>query len=732
MVYEVTIITSLVGLILLIGVVSANKTDKPTKNVRISLVFVVLAAFMIGATSYGTYALSAVRAYITAEGLWAKAQKEAAQHLLEYNSTGKEIHFNNYKQKLQLQHNFSRTRKTLISDMPDIELAKSGFRASALSPKDIEMMIWLAVNFKKLPYMSQALHIWKLGDQQIANLHSIAQKLHQSIHSGQFSPEDRKAFSKAILAIDQRLTQLENSFSATLNEGAHWIRRLIFWITISSGGLLTLLGYVITTHQIKKISNLNRELEQLSLVASKTTDIVIITDSRERITWVNKTFEHITGYCLEEIRGNIPGQLLQGHETDPDCANRLAKAVRNRESIRERILNYSKEGEKYWVDMKIDPIFDKYGNCTHFIAIERDVTEQVKQEAEVRENLERYNIVSRATSDTIWDLNLQTDVIHYNDVIYDMFGYSQTEVNEAADWWRDKIHPADQAQVRNKLKQAIQGNKDRIQFGYRFKCADGCYKYIYDRAFVVTDKEGKAVRIIGAMQDVTSQKLAREKINQALKEKETLLAEVHHRVKNNMAVVSGMIQLQAFQESNDNVKKKLLDNVARIGTMATIHEHLYQSENFSALNFSENLNTIINKLVNTFSCDTDISVDTSFEPVKLNVNQAIPCSLIVNEVVTNALKHAFKGRTKGKIQLSLSRDGDQLILVIKDNGIGFTKQYDPLCQKESLGIHLIDKLSKQLNAEYNYNSSEKGSRFYLRFKKLDIKGAGSAYLSKIF
>ncbi|WP_441001505.1 PAS domain S-box protein, partial [Fodinibius sp. SL11] len=231
--------------------------------------------------------------------------------------------------------------------------------------------------------------------------------------------------------------------------------------------------------------NYEGKLEQLSLVASKTTDMIVITDAKEHITWVNDAFEEETGYMLDEIIGKNPGELLQGPETDPDTVQHIADKLKKLETVQEVILNYAKNGRKYWLDMTIDPILNDEGRCTGYIAIEKDVTSEIERSQKLQESVERYDIVSKATSDTIWDLDLRTDTIRYNQNIYSMFGYEKDEVKEVSQWWRNKLHPADQQYVQDKLDETLYSDKDRIQFEYRFKCADSSYKYIYDRAFVV-------------------------------------------------------------------------------------------------------------------------------------------------------------------------------------------------------------------------------------------------------
>lgn len=246
------------------------------------------------------------------------------------------------------------------------------------------------------------------------------------------------------------------------------------------------------------------KLRELSLVASKTTDAVIITDAEERITWVNDAFTKLTGYTIEECEGLVPGDLLQGPGTNSDVKMRLHQGIVSKESTEEVILNYGKDGTKYWSEINIDPIFNEHGECTHYIAIQRDVTEKVEREQELKRTVERYDIVSKATSDTIWDFDLSDDTMLYNNNIHTMFGYTFDEVYSVASWWRNKIHPDDQMYISQELRNAITFRKDRFQMEYRFRCADGSYKHIYDRAFLIKDESGEPVRMIGAMQDVTN------------------------------------------------------------------------------------------------------------------------------------------------------------------------------------------------------------------------------------
>lgn len=221
---------------------------------------------------------------------------------------------------------------------------------------------------------------------------------------------------------------------------------------------------------------------------------------------------------------------------------------------------------------------------------------------------------------------------------------------------------------------------------------------------------------------------AERNLQASLSEKETLLMEIHHRVKNNLAIVSGMMQLQALGEDNWRLRQKLNDSVGRIKTMGIIHELLYRSESFSRLRADENIKTLITEIAGSHRKDLDLDLRFNLHPLDLNINQAIPLSLIVNEVVTNVFKHAFEGRDEGRLSIEISEERGYVEVRIRDDGKGLPPDFGLSSESDSLGLQLIDNLSGQLEGDYDYRSVEGGTRFTLNFRKRDVKGTGSAMI----
>ncbi|MEX0904904.1 MAG: two-component regulator propeller domain-containing protein [Balneolaceae bacterium] len=214
-------------------------------------------------------------------------------------------------------------------------------------------------------------------------------------------------------------------------------------------------------------------------------------------------------------------------------------------------------------------------------------------------------------------------------------------------------------------------------------------------------------------------------LEQALNEKNILIMEVHHRVKNNLAIISSFLYLQAFSSSNDELKHVLFDFQSRIKSIATIHEVLYQQENLSELDFKEVLEKMISDISETNVPDKQVSLKVDIDSVKLNVNQAVPAALFTNEVLTNCYKHAFRDRKSGSVYLSLKKKGDLITFQIEDDGIGITEEVK---ESESLGLKLIQTLVQQLKGDLT-TESDKGTSYILKFKRSNIKGSSSNILA---
>lgn len=221
--------------------------------------------------------------------------------------------------------------------------------------------------------------------------------------------------------------------------------------------------------------------------------------------------------------------------------------------------------------------------------------------------------------------------------------------------------------------------------------------------------------ILGMMMDITDRKKATEKTKAALKEKEVLLQELHHRVKNNMQVISGLIELQSQQLKDKSSREIFNETRDRVSSMALIHENLYKASDLGNINFMEYIKTLTKHLFYSYNVDSGVvQLKTDVKNVFLDVQVGIPCGLIINELVSNTFKHAFPEGKQGEICVSLFPDSEgQYTLIVKDNGIGFPKKLD-FRKTTSLGMQLVTMLVDQLEGTIELKRDE-GTEFVISF-----------------
>ena len=226
-------------------------------------------------------------------------------------------------------------------------------------------------------------------------------------------------------------------------------------------------------------------------------------------------------------------------------------------------------------------------------------------------------------------------------------------------------------------------------------------------------------------------KKTKEQIKESLSEKEVLLREIHHRVKNNLQIVSSLFRLQSADIREEHDMEIFKESQSRVRSMALIHERLYQSKDLAKIDFAEYTNKLVTHLLSLYAIHPEtITLDISVDDVFLSIDIAVPCGLIINELVSNCLKHAFPENTKGKIRVELrmaedlpvqnEQSSNMVTLIVSDNGAGFPKDVD-FRSTETLGLELVTTLVKQLNGTIEFNRS-RGTEFKITFPSLRLKG----------
>ncbi|MGE5399698.1 MAG: histidine kinase dimerization/phosphoacceptor domain -containing protein [Ignavibacteriales bacterium] len=253
------------------------------------------------------------------------------------------------------------------------------------------------------------------------------------------------------------------------------------------------------------------------------------------------------------------------------------------------------------------------------------------------------------------------------------------------------------------------GKKDRLElainegpqyFERQYKNADGSSFYIDINLYKV-ELQGEII-LQAMVRDITSRKNDQEKILASLKEKEVLLKEIHHRVKNNLQVISSLLNLQAGYIQDESALEMFKNSQNRVRSMALIHEKLYQSDNLAQINFTEYVKNLVSNLFRSYQVRTrEISLRIDMpEELFLGVDTAIPCGLIINELVTNALKYGFHEKLKGEVCISFNIEDEAYRLKVSNNGDRFPSETVDLCNPKTLGLQLVNILASQLRGNF--------------------------------
>ncbi len=323
----------------------------------------------------------------------------------------------------------------------------------------------------------------------------------------------------------------------------------------------------------------------------------------------------------------------------------------------------------------------------------------------------------------IYDLEEHRNV-YCNQTITHLLGYSQLEIQAMGDLLLDiVIHPDDLTKVKDHYegirdKEPEDNAENLFFFEYRMIDVDGQWKWIYSQETVfLRNADGKVKQVIGSASDITKLKEVETKLQLSLSEKEVLLREVHHRVKNNLSVVDSLLSMQARYINDAESLKAISDSQRRIHTMSLIHEQLYQSHDVNKVDFCEYLHRLVGNLYSSTNFnDQQIELKLDVKPTLLNIDMAIPMGLIVNELLTNAFKYAFPNDQQGLIEVILyqSNDDRDLHLIIRDNGIGISENVD-FNGTDSLGLRLVRILTQQLRASLDLSCAV-GTSFHFTFR----------------
>lgn len=346
-----------------------------------------------------------------------------------------------------------------------------------------------------------------------------------------------------------------------------------------------------------------------------------------------------------------------------------------------------------------------------------------KVEARTRElqskNLElaKLSLVASETDNAVMIFDEHLELEWVNTGYTKMTGFTLDEVKEVKG--RSLHDLSTNLDVLDHLDECI---KMRRSFIYESEILhkNGQHRWASSTLTPILNQQGQLKNIVVIDTDITLRKHMEEQIRAALEEKGVLLREIHHRVKNNLQIIISLFNLQTSYVTDNNAYKALKEGQDRIKSMALIHERFYQTDGLSKIDFDDYIKKLAENLMQSFKISPDqISLIIHAEKISLDIDTAVPCGLIINEIVSNSLKHAFKKDAKGEIRIELAQTvTDKFRLVIEDNGIGMPEDFSAETS-DSLGIQLIQALTDQLEGDMKVESAPgKGVKYIINFKRI--------------
>ena len=475
--------------------------------------------------------------------------------------------------------------------------------------------------------------------------------------------------------------------------------------TISSA-----LGHFIRKSEVE--TSLRENKDQYGTLVGNIKEVVFKADQEGVFRYLNKAWETITGYTLSDCIGRNINDFI--HKDDLESVSTtFKKMVKKQQGIpRTEFRLITKKGSVRWLEWTCHVMKDPGGSSHHIYGTMYDLTERKRAELMMMQNNQRLEALIESSPMIITVTDTDGYLTLWNRAAEQIMGWSRGDVlgKPAPDI------PEEQYNDHYELLDRVLSGEHMSGIELERKRKDGSTIYLSLTASPLYDSDGRVEQVITFAHDITESRFSKEAIRKSLKEKNVLLSEIHHRVKNNMAVISSLLSLKAQEQSDPAVAEVLTESENRIRSMSMIHEKLYQTDTFAEIEFGRYLQELAAYIENHYT-DSGQRINTTVrtDEIYLEITQAVPCGLFVNEILTNGFKHAFPKRSEGNITLSFTLNGEYCELYYKDDGIGMPENMLTDHTGDSLGSHLIHGLSQQLKGKLEMGNDH-GAYIRLRFR----------------
>lgn len=520
-----------------------------------------------------------------------------------------------------------------------------------------------------------------------------------------------------------------------------------------AGTALYFYSFITDMTEHKRLENALRTSEaKYRELVENANSIILKMDSEGNVTFFNEFAQRFFRFSKDEILGkNVIGTIVPKTESSGrDLSNLIKEIFNNPEHfVNNENENMRGNGERVWVSWTNKAIMDNKGNLIGILSVGNDITaikltetelKRSRDELEIRvkertaelekmnqfllneiearkraekdiiESEEKFKVLAE-NSQAIILLHQGGKLVYTNPAFEAATGYLKKEISDMDFWYF--FAPDNRELVKARGLARLRGDKVLQRYEVKITTKQGDERWWDLVSSYMLEYQGKPTVISTAM-DITERKATENVVLSSLKEKEVLLKEIHHRVKNNLQIISSLLSLQSGYIRHSEDVAIFKESKDRIKTMALIHEKLYQSRDFTRVDFIEYVNSLAGNLVINYGMSDRVRCVVRGDQANLTIDEAVPCGLIVNELVTNSLKYAFPGDGRGEIVIDIRRNNGQLSLTLSDNGVGLPRDFE-IGKSKTLGLQLVEQLTKQLEGTLEVLQGT-GTSYHITFK----------------
>ena len=491
----------------------------------------------------------------------------------------------------------------------------------------------------------------------------------------------------------------------------YWFQWQLFPEFDRWGVVVSVAGSSIDITEGKAVQESLKHSEQrLKLLVENSQDIIVMQDPEGKYIYYNGS--PVYGLKAEDVLNKTPYDLF-----DTLAAAKIMSSL-TQVAATGKVISFEHDvlwsGKRMYFINQMYPVSNEQGELVSVGTISRNIVELKEAEEALRLSEERFRALTSLSFAGVYLTDSRGKYLYVNQHWSEMCGLSFEEA--LGDGWLQRVHPDDLKKVKEKWDKMVKAGGN-WSLEYRFLDERGALVTVMSYSEALKDDAGNILGYVGTNVDISERIAAEEKIKDALKEKELLLKEIHHRVKNNLQIISSLFNLQSKGIKNKQILSIFRESNNRVKSMALLHEKLYKTYDLGKIAFRDYVESLVTDLFRSYKTNGAlVGFSLEIKDIFLSLDKSLPCGLIINELVSNALKYAFPKKRKGSVKISFGlRENGIYEMTVSDDGVGFPSDID-FENTGSLGLQLVNSLVEQMNGSITLNRSE-GTIFYITFPK---------------